>query len=81
MRDEEKRVLERVHTYCSYGVLVITICFCALIYWGNQQLGGQSSLPNANQQELYNQQHQDIFVSTTNKLEQSSQTTELTSNN
>ena len=38
MKNDEKQLLEKVNAYCSYSFLVVTICFCALIYWGNHQL-------------------------------------------
>ena len=52
MKDEEKQLFERINSYCSYGVLVITICFCALIYWGNRQLSSEEA-PKADNHEIY----------------------------
>lgn len=53
MKDDEKQLFERINSYCSYGVLVITICFCALIYWGNQQLSMENEAPKADNRNLY----------------------------
>ena len=55
MSQEEKQLLERINSYCSYGVLVVTICFCALIYWGNRQLANQNPYPNAQYEQPVNQ--------------------------
>lgn len=64
MRNEEKRLLERVHAYCSYGVLVITICFCGLIYWGNQQINGTDNPPKVDHQELFDNGSDEILART-----------------
>lgn len=54
MSQEEKQLLERINSYCSYGVLVVTICFCALIYWGNRQLMETNYHPNAQHEQQVN---------------------------
>ncbi|MGB0522726.1 MAG: hypothetical protein ACPGJS_07185 [Flammeovirgaceae bacterium] len=65
MREEDKQFLERVNAYCSYGVLVVTICFCALIYWGNQQLNLGTIPPKVENHEVYDNGSDHVIVKAT----------------
>jgi len=68
MSTEEKQLLERVNNYCSYGVLLITICFCALIYWGNRQMNPEIDIDTkVNNREIIDQR--DVVATQSVKVE------------